>query len=79
MTQTQIGLFINIVTLFIDELADSFFKFVHVLWDREGYGPCMWFSHDAANITAVDFYPGIFACGESDAECKANNMDIFVD
>jgi hypothetical protein len=38
----------------------------------------MWFSHDAANIRAVDFYPGIFACGESDAECKANNMDIFV-
>jgi len=26
VTQTQIGLFINIVTLFIDELADLFFK-----------------------------------------------------
>jgi hypothetical protein len=53
-------------------------KFAHVLWDHEGYGPCMWFSHDVANIRAVDFYPGIFACGESDAECKANNMEIFV-
>jgi hypothetical protein len=26
VTQTQIGLLINIVTLFIDELADLFFK-----------------------------------------------------
>jgi hypothetical protein len=38
----------------------------------------MWFSRDVENIWAVEFYPGIFDCGESDAECKANNMNIFV-
>ncbi len=53
-------------------------KLAHVLWNLGGHGPCIWFSHDVENIKAVDFYPGIFACDKYDAECKANNMEIFV-
>jgi hypothetical protein len=49
-----------------------------LLQNYHGNDDCVWFSHSSNEIRAVDFYPGIFFCGESDAQCKANSMEVFL-
>lgn len=53
-------------------------QFAHIFWNYQNQGHCMWFSHKRENIKAFDIHAGIFRCDDSDAQCKANNMVIFI-
>jgi len=68
VTQTQIGLLINIVTLFIDELADLFFKRTerktHTIYVCVCVCVCVTHAHTSRLISNA-LYKNVYFCAKN--------------